>query len=90
MAITSRNFRLWQNVFGLEVGSTSLQVCPTAPLAAVGGAFFLVAYRSLRSREVAICRGRAKLLQALRIAVSALLASDTAELRSTPAYSLAD
>jgi hypothetical protein len=49
MAITSRNFRLWQNVFGLEVGSTGLHVCPTAPLAAVGGAFFLVTYRVVKS-----------------------------------------
>ena len=44
MAITSGNFQLWQNALGLEVGSTRLQVCPTAPLAAVGGAFFLVTF----------------------------------------------
>jgi hypothetical protein len=29
-------------LLGLEDGSTILQVCPTAPLAAVGGAFFFV------------------------------------------------
>ena len=39
MAITFRNFRLWQDVVGLEVGFTNLQVCPTAPPISVAGLF---------------------------------------------------
>jgi hypothetical protein len=40
MAITFRNYRLWQHTLGLEVGLTSTSAL-LAPLAAVGGAFFL-------------------------------------------------
>jgi hypothetical protein len=42
MAVTFRNYRLWQGVVGLEVGLTSKSAL-LAPLAAVGGAFFLKA-----------------------------------------------